>query len=98
MIKALQRRIELLCSILTLTNGEDVWRDIQIIFTRNLPIDYQDLTSMVNQLRGLVSQKTLVSQIPFITDVDAEMELVEEENAANASLYNFTSGTDKEEE
>lgn len=98
MIKALQRRIELLCSILSLTNGEDVWRDINIIFTRNLPVDYQDISSMVNQLRGLVSQKSLIAQIPFITDVDAEMELVEEENAANASLYNFTSGTDKEEE
>lgn len=97
MTKALQRRIELLCSILSLTNGEDVWRDIKIIFTRNLPIDYQDLASMVNQLRGLVSQKTLISQIPFIQDIDAEMELVQEEQEANAALYNFSSGNEEEE-
>ena len=97
MTKALQRRIELLCSILSLTNGEEVWRDVKIIFTRNLPIDYQDLASMVNQLRGLVSQKTLISQIPFIQDIDAEMELVEEENQANAALYNFSSGNEEEE-
>lgn len=97
MTKALQRRIELLCSILSLTNGEEVWRDVKIIFTRNLPIDYQDLASMVNQLRGLVSQKTLISQIPFIQDIDAEMELVQEEQEANAALYNFSSGKEEEE-
>lgn len=97
MTKALQRRIELLCSILSLTVGEEVWRDVKIIFTRNLPIDYQDLASMVNQLRGLVSQKTLVSQIPFIQDIDAEMELVQEEQEANAALYNFSSGNEEEE-
>lgn len=97
MTKALQRRIELLCSILSLTNGEEVWRDVKIIFTRNLPIDYQDLASMVNQLRGLVSQKTLVAQIPFVQDIDAEMELVQEEQEANAALYNFSSGKEEEE-
>lgn len=37
MTKALQRRIELICSILSLTDGETKWRDIQIVFTRNLP-------------------------------------------------------------
>ena len=99
MTKALQRRIELICSILSITNGEDIWRDINIIFTRNLPIDYQDLASMVNQLRGLVSQKTLISQIPFIQNIDAEMELVEEEKAATADLYNFSSlGKEVEED
>lgn len=98
MTKALQRRIELICSILSITNGEQIWRDVQIIFTRNLPIDYQDLASMVNQLRGLVSAKTLIAQIPFITDVDAEFDAVEEEKAATASLYNFSTGTEEEEE
>lgn len=99
MVKALQRRIELICSILSLTAGEDTWRDIQIIFTRNLPVDYADITSMINQLRGIVSNRTLISQLPFITDIDSEIELVEEQNAANASLYNFSSsGNEVEEE
>ena len=97
MTLALQRRIELICGMATLSLGEDMWRDIQIIFTRNLPIDYQDLASMVNQLRGLVSQKTLVAQIPFVQDIDAEMELVQEEQEASAALYNFSSGNEEEE-
>lgn len=97
MTLALQRRIELICAIGSIVNGEDIWRDVQIVFTRNLPVDYQDLTSMINQLRGLVSNKTLISQLPFVTDVDAEMDAVAEQNEANASLYNFSTGSSDEE-
>jgi SPP1 family phage portal protein len=39
MTKALQRRIELICEILTLTGGEEMWRDVNITFTRNLPVN-----------------------------------------------------------
>ena len=95
MTKALQRRIELICSILSITNGEQIWRDIQIIYTRNLPIDYQDLASMLNQLRGLVSTRTLIAQIPFVQDIDAEMELVAEEDEAKTALYDFSVGTEE---
>lgn len=98
MTLVLQRRIELICGLASLSMGEDMWRDIQIIFTRNLPIDYQDISSMINQLRGLVSNRTLIAQLPFVTDIDQEMELVEEQNAATASLYNFSTGTEEEEE
>ena len=90
MTKALQRRIELLTSIMSLTLGESAWRDIQIVFTRNLPVDYQDITSMISQLRGLVSDKTLIGLLPFVQDVDAEMEAIEEQNAAKQSIYSST--------
>jgi len=98
MTKALQRRIELICSILHLTTGEETWRDVNIQFTRNLPIDYQDLTTMINQLRGLVSRKTLIAQLPFVQNIDREMNAVEEENAANASLYNFSAKNEVDED
>lgn len=97
MTKALQRRIELICAILHLTSGDSAWRDINIQFTRNLPIDYQDLTSMINQLRGLVSDKTLIVQLPFVTDIDSEMQAIEEQNQRNASLYNFNVGDTDDE-
>ena len=89
MTKALQKRIELLCSVFTLTNGEEMWRDIEITFTRNLPIDMNETAAMVNSLRGLVSNKSLLSQISFITDVNQEMEYINEQNAANMEMYNF---------
>jgi SPP1 family phage portal protein len=39
MTKALQRRIELITEIIHLTGGEEIWRDVNIVFTRNLPIN-----------------------------------------------------------
>jgi SPP1 family phage portal protein len=87
--KALQRRIELICNVLNLKASEAVWRDIQIKFVRNLPTDMTETITLVNSLQGVVSNKTLLSQIPFITDVQAELEAVEAQKQANMELYSF---------
>ena len=42
-------------------------------------------------LRGLVSNKTLLSQLPFVDDVETELEQLQEDNAQAASLYDFGS-------
>ena len=90
MRKALQKRIELICAILNLTEGSDeYWRDVQIVFTRNLPQNDTELASLVNTLRGIVSTETLLSLLPFIKDPVAEMERVKEEKQLNMSLYSF---------
>lgn len=97
MTKALQRRIELICGILNLTGGEETWRDVEITFTRNLPVDLAETASMVNTLRGLVSDKTLLSQIAFVSDVDKELEQLEAESQSKASLYSFNNNATEEE-
>ena len=89
MRKALQRRIELICSILSLTTGEDKWRDVEIVFTRNLPTDITEIVNTVNQLRGIVSKETLLTQIPFVKDVDEELKRVNKENEEAMSLYSY---------
>jgi len=38
---ALQKRIELICSILKLKGGEETWRGVEIAMTRNLPISLE---------------------------------------------------------
>lgn len=93
---ALQRRIELLCSIIQLTGGEALWRDVKITFYRNLPINLEETSTIVNNLRGLVSDETLLSQIPFISDVEEEMKKLAKQKEAAVSLYNF--GNKEEEE
>ena len=79
LVKALQKRIELISEILYIKNST-VWRDINIIVSRNLPVDIAEIVETVNGLKGTVSNKTLLSQIPFIEDVDAELEKVGSEN------------------
>lgn len=98
MTKALQRRIELICSILSLTDGETKWRDIQIVFTRNLPQNITDTAQAINQLRGIVSDKTLISLLPFIKDVDAEVKQLQKEKEVNMSMYGFDTNSESEEE
>lgn len=98
MTKALQRRIELICSILSLTDGETKWRDIQIVFTRNLPQNITDTAQAINQLRGIVSDKTLISLLPFIKDVDAEVKQLQKEKEVNMSMYGFDTNSESDEE
>ena len=97
MTKALQKRIELICEVLNLTDGVTMWRDITITFTRNLPENTIETAQMVNQLRGLVSDETLLSQIPFITNPAEEVERVKEQKQLNADLYSFPIGHEEEE-
>lgn len=96
MRKALQKRIELLCEILNLKGGETMWRDVKIQFTRNLPVNVEETTNIVNSLRGLVSDETLLSLLPFINDPTVEMEKIKAQQEAHMDLYSFTSGNEEE--
>lgn len=100
MKKALQRRVEIISGIASLKLGEEVFRDISIEFKRNVPEDEASLIALVNSLKGTVSDATLLSQLPFITDVNAELEAIQEQKAANMALYSFapTGSEDEEEE
>ena len=95
MREALQKRLELICAIQRLTASEFVWRDVDIIFTRNLPINETEMAQLANQLRGLVSDKTLLSLFSFIPDIDREIDLLEEQNSFVAT-YDFSGGEDNE--
>ena len=89
MKKALQRRIEIICGIASLKLGEEVFRDIDISFTRNIPEDNSSIVNLVNALKGTVSDATLLAQIPFVKDVQAELEAVKTQKQENISLYSF---------
>jgi SPP1 family phage portal protein len=98
MKKALQRRVEIICGIASMKLGEEVFRDISITFKRNIPEDTTATINLINSLKGTISDKTLISQLDFITDPDAELEAVSEQKAANMSLYSFSIGTEEEDE
>lgn len=96
--KAIQRRIELICNILHLKASDAVWRDVNINFVRNLPADLTETINLVNSLKGSVSDATLLSQIPFVTDVQSEIEAVRAQKEKEASLYNFNVNFDDNDE
>ena len=100
--KALQRRIEILCGVASLKLGEEVFRDIEIEFKRNIPADEAALINMINALKGTVSDETLLSQLPFISDVQAELEKVKAQKESNMDIFGGglfdSSESDSEEE
>ena len=96
MRKALIRRIELISEIVKLTDAEFIWRDVKINFTRNLPFDLTEAVNVVNALRGIVSEKTLLTLLPFVDNPDEELEAVKKEKEENMELYSF-GGTEEQE-
>lgn len=77
--KGLQRRIEAIANILSLSDSGFDWRSVEIIFKRSLPVNTAEVADVVAKLRGLVSDYTLISQIPFVQDVDTEIDKLNEE-------------------
>lgn len=100
MKKALQRRVEIICGVASLKLGEEVFRDISIDFKRNIPEDLTATIQLINSLKGSVTDATLLSQLPFIDDVNKEIEALEAQKQRNMELYSFapTTGEDEVEE
>lgn len=81
--RGLQRRLELISIVQNIKLNQFDWRAVDIIFTRNLPTNDTEIASMVNTLSNIVSTETLLAQIPFVEDIQAEMERLEKEKENN---------------
>lgn len=78
--KGLRKRLRLFAGWLNKSRAITV--DISRItptFSRALPKNLMEISQIVANLWGKVSKKTLLSQVPFIEDVDAEVKAVEKE-------------------
>ena len=81
--RGLQQRLELLANIKgVLADGFD-WRGVEIVFTRNIPTNDMDIANVVNALRDVVSNETLLAQIPFVRNVQDEMTKLDKEKEKN---------------
>ena len=87
--RGLQQRLELMSMINSVLREGFDWRAIDIIFTRNIPSNDADIANMVNTLKDIVSEETLLAQIPFVDDVQAELERLKAEREENKELNPF---------
>ena len=85
--KAIRKRIHLLNNVFSLLDTEDF--NIEVSFTHNLPKNIADIADTISKLRGLVSDETLLSQLPFVSDVGAEKERLDQQNSLMVGLYNL---------
>ena len=77
--RGLQQRLELISRIQGLIGSDFDWRAIDISFRRNIPANLSEVATMVSQLSGIVSNETLLAQIPFVDDVAAEHDKLQQE-------------------
>ena len=77
--KSIQRMLELITTIQNLKGMNFDYRDIKITFTRALPNNETEIVDMVTKLNGIVSHRTLLSQLDFIENPDEELELIAKE-------------------
>lgn len=89
--RGLQQRLELMSMINSVLREGFDWRAIDIVFTRNIPSNDTDIANMVNTLKDIVSEETLLAQIPFVDDVQTELERVKTEREENKELNPFFS-------
>lgn len=97
--KGLQRRLEMISNMFSLTKKPNFdWLGVEITFTRNLPVNELDTASLVRDLNGIVSKKTLVSQLSFVEDADAEVEQLKAEREGSLFYAPTPAPKDEDEE
>ena len=95
--KAIARRMELLCKILSIKYNKDYdFTDIEAVFTRNTPNNLTESANIVKSLYGIVSDETLLSLLPFVTDVQQELAKMEEAKENSLDEYNFVQKSDNQ--
>lgn len=87
--KGLQRRFEIICNFLNTKGSSFDFRDISITFTRNKPINELEAVQIANMLKGLVSEITVLQNIPQVSDVTEELERLEKEKEDYTDLDNL---------
>lgn len=87
--RGLQQRLELMSMINSVLREGFDWRGIDIIFTRNVPSNDTDIANMVNTLKDIVSEETLLAQIPFVENVQDELERLKQEREESKELNPF---------
>lgn len=77
--RGLRKRLRVFCSFLSKKGISIDPNGITATFTRALPKNLLEISQIVANLWGKVSKKTLLSQVPFVDNVDDEVAAVEKE-------------------
>ena len=98
--KGLMKRIELLCAYTKMKNNSDYsYLAIEPIFTRNTPANELEISQMMQNLTGILSEETVIGLHPKVTDTQAEIQRKENEaSKMYEDNYNNLGVEDAEEE
>ena len=77
--RGVRKRLRMFSTWLSLKGQSVDITGIKPVFTRCMPKNLLEISQWVSNLWGKVSRKTLLSQIPFVDNVDEELAAVEKE-------------------
>lgn len=78
-VSGLNRRYKILFSNPVSGMKRDDWTTLEFVFTPNMPADIKDEAETAATLSGIVSRKTQLKMISAVSDVDKELERIDEE-------------------
>ncbi len=77
--RGLQNRLLLITAMLEKKGSPFDYKEVKIEFNRNLPQNVQEITEWAVSLKGIVSDQTILSILPFIDDPQEELDRLEQE-------------------
>ena len=79
--KALKKRFELYVNYYSLKGSMQYVpiHRVDVVFTRNMPVNELEVSQMIQNLSGIATAETLLSQLSFVTDPKEEAELAKAE-------------------
>lgn len=89
--KEIKKFIKRLCKFLNSTNLVSIQNinNFNIVFNRNIIINDSEKVDMCNKSVGVISNKTILQNHPFVTDYNEELESLEEEKQAMEEVFNL---------
>ena len=92
------RVLEIITNVINLkSNAVYDYKTTRLTFVRALPTNLTESADIVSKLSGTVSQRTLLSQLEFIENVDEEMEQIQKEKDDYNNELNIYSGHNDED-
>lgn len=84
---SIQELIWFLCEYLAISGkGEFDYKEVDFTFKRTMMVNELESVQMAAQSKGIISDKTIIANHPFVDDLEMELERIEEEKAAYVDL------------
>ena len=90
---SLLKRLSLIVNIYNLFGNNFSIDDVKLTFVRNIPQNISAISDSIVKLKDTVSTKTLLTQIPFVQNIDDELKQLEEEKKLNYHNKQITNTT-----
>lgn len=85
--QGIQELLWFLCEYLSISGkGDFDYKAVDFTFKRSMMVNELEATQIASQSKGIISDKTILANHPWVTDLEQEMERLEEEKAAYVDL------------